>query len=134
MAKPTKRRVGMIVLDSNIIIYLSKNKLLIDDIFQDENEQYAISIITYMEILGYDFKNVKEENIIKAIIAQLNTIFIDSKIADKVIELKKRYKIKMPDAIICATTIANDAILITNDKRLKVVDDLKLIIKSYTLQ
>ena len=134
MAKPTKRRVGMIVLDSNIIIYLSKNKLLIDDIFQDENEQYAISIITYMEILGYDFKNVKEENIIKAIIAQLNTIFIDSKIADKVIELKKRYKIKMPDAIICATNIANDAILITNDKRLKVVDDLKLIIKSYTLQ
>ncbi len=124
----------MIILDSNIIIYLSKNKLLIDDIFQEENEQYVISIITYMEILGYDFENTQEENIIKAIIAQLNTIFINKKMADKVIDLKKRYKIKLPDAIICATAITNNATLITNDKRLKAIEDLKLIIKSYTLQ
>jgi predicted nucleic acid-binding protein len=134
VARTTKRRVVMIILDSNIIIYLSKNKLLLDDIFQDENKRYAISVITYMEILGYDFENIQEENIIKAIINQLDVIFIDKETADKVVQLKKRYKIKLPDAIICATAITTNATLITNDKRLKTIEDLNLIIKSYTLR
>lgn len=45
----------MVILDSNIIIYLSKNLLDIDRVFKSD-EIYAVSVISYMEVLGYDFK------------------------------------------------------------------------------
>ena len=37
----------MTILDSNAIIYLSKGLVSIDDIISDD-EEYAISVITYM--------------------------------------------------------------------------------------
>jgi len=50
----------MTILDSNVIIYLSKRLIDIDEIIFD-NEEYAISVITYMEVLGYAFESKKEE-------------------------------------------------------------------------
>ncbi len=51
MAKQTTRRVEMILLDSNIIIYLSKELIKIDEVFYNNNEIYAVSIIGYMEVM-----------------------------------------------------------------------------------
>ena len=47
-------------------------------------------------------------------------ISIDETIANEVIKLKQEKKIKLPDAIICATAIVNNTLLITNDIRLKI--------------
>ena len=46
----------MILLDSNTIIYLSKKLIKIDDILED-NTIPLVSVVTYMEVLGYDFKD-----------------------------------------------------------------------------
>lgn len=119
----------MIVLDSNTIIYLSKKIIQIDDIFND-NDDYRISVITYMEILGYPFNCKEEELFIKKLLSFLNILYIDKNISEKVIELRKKYKIKLPDAIICATAIDKNAILITNDIKLQNIEELK--IKSIT--
>jgi predicted nucleic acid-binding protein len=116
----------MTLLDSNTIIYLSKRLLSIDDIFIDKDDSYAISVITYMEVLGYDFDSTEEENFIKKLLSYLDILYIDEMIANEVINLKRKYKIKLPDAIICTTAILNDAILLTNDIRLKNIEKLKL--------
>ncbi len=129
MAKKTKRRVGMIILDSNTIIYLSKELIKADNIFS-QDEEYSVSIITYMEVLGYSFDLDEEKAFIEELFSYLNIIYIDEAIANRVIELRENNKIKLPDAIICATTLLNDAILITNDIRLKNIDNLKLKIVS----
>jgi predicted nucleic acid-binding protein len=125
MAKSTKRRLVMILLDSNTIIYLSKKIIKIDDIFND-NDDYRISVITYMEILGYAFSCKEEELFIKKLLSFLNILYIDKNISEKVIELRKKYKIKLPDAIICATAINKNAILITNDIKLQNIEELKI--------
>lgn len=125
MAKSTKRRLVMILLDSNTIIYLSKKIIKIDDIFND-NDDYRISVITYMEILGYTFSCKEEELFIKKLLSFLNILYIDKNISEKVIELRKKYKIKLPDAIICATAINKNAILITNDIKLQNIEELKI--------
>jgi predicted nucleic acid-binding protein len=52
-----------ILLDSNVIISISKNKIDIDRLFYDF-DIFIVSIITYMEVLGYEFKNVSERKII----------------------------------------------------------------------
>ncbi|GFO75617.1 hypothetical protein BPLS_P2942 [Bathymodiolus platifrons methanotrophic gill symbiont] len=97
----------------------------IETIFSDD-EEYAVSVITYMEVLGYDFDSNEEREFIEELLSSLTIIYIDEAISNKVIELKKVVKIKLPDAIICATTILYNSVLITNDIRLKNIQELKL--------
>jgi len=126
MAKQTTRRVEMILLDSNIIIYLSKELIKIDEVFYNNNEIYAVSIIGYMEVMGFSFVSMEEKEFIENLFSCLSIIYIDEKIAKKTIELRCQYKIKLPDAIICATTILNNGILCSNDIKLKTIEKLNL--------
>ena len=115
----------MSILDSNTIIYLSKEIISIDDILE-ENQDISISVITYTEVLGYDFDSEKEEEFIRNFLNCFDIIYIDEIIVEIVIGLRKKYKIKLPDAIICASAILNKKTLITNDTRLKKIDELTL--------
>ena len=62
-----------------------------------------------------------------------NILYIDEIIADKTIELRKKYKIKLPDAIIAATAIVYNLILVSRN----ITDFNKIeginIINPYTL-
>ncbi len=118
--------MAMTLLDSNTIIYLSKRLISIDDIFIDKDDRYAVSAITYMEVLGYDFESIEEEKFIKKLLSYMDLLYIDEMIVNAVINLKRKYKIKLPDAIICSTAILNDAILVTNDIRLQKIENIKL--------
>ncbi|MCD4818951.1 MAG: type II toxin-antitoxin system VapC family toxin [Candidatus Cloacimonetes bacterium] len=115
----------MNILDSNIIIYLSKRIFNVDNVIF-ENQEYAISIITYMEVLGYDFESEDEEIFIKELLQLFTLIYINERIVQKVIELRKKYKLKLPDAIICASVIENNAKFITNDIRLQNIEELEI--------
>jgi len=97
----------------------------IDDIL-NEDQRCAISVISYMEVLGYDFNLKEEENFICSLLNYLEIIYIDENIANKVIKLRKNNRIKLPDAIICASAMINNATLVSNDIRLKSIPDLKL--------
>ena len=114
-----------ILLDSNIVIYLSQKKLTVNDVFE-YNKKYSISIITYMEILSYNFPTKEEESFIRKILSLFEIIDISKDIANKVIELKKTRKIKLPDAIIVATALQYNYILYTNDKQLHTINNLKI--------
>ena len=115
----------MLLLDSNVLIYLSKELISIDDILED-NQRCAVSIISYMEVLGYNFDLKEEEEFVCSLLNYLEIIYIDENIASKVIELRKNNKIKLPDAIICASAMINHATLISNDIKLKVIPGLSL--------
>jgi len=114
-----------ILLDSNIVIYLSQKKLNIDEIFE-ENKSYFISLITYMEILSYNFSSQEEETFIRKLLSLFQIIDITQEIANKVIDLKKNRKIKLPDAIIVATALVYDYTLYSNDRQLHNIKDLHI--------
>ncbi len=116
---------SQVILDSNIVIYLSQKKLSIDEVFEDDKE-YAISLVTYMEILSFNFPSKEEERFVRKLLSFFRIIDITKVIAKEVIELKKKRKIKLPDAIIVATTLVEDAILYTNDKQLHSVEYLNI--------
>ncbi|MBC8385378.1 MAG: type II toxin-antitoxin system VapC family toxin [Candidatus Cloacimonetes bacterium] len=112
------------LLDSNIVIYLSKNILNFDTL-ASKYEEFYISIITYMEVLGYKFKTQDEKIIISELFAQFEIINIDLSIADTVISIRNNHKIKLPDAIILATAKNSDCDLITRN-----ISDFTKIIKT----
>ncbi len=108
------------LLDSNILIYLSKNELPFSIL--DQFVALFVSIISYMEVLGYRFSNSKEENFVKELVSMFNVRFIDQEIAENVIDIRKQYRIKLPDAIIAATANTDDLCLVTRN-----IEDFKNI-------
>jgi len=108
------------LLDSNVIIYLSRRELDLD--FADQFDTLSISVITYMEILGYNFSDQSEERFIYDFLSAFHTYFVDQEIAEGVIQIQKNKRIKLPDAIIASTAILNDLCLITRN-----VDDFSNI-------
>lgn len=75
-----------------------------------------ISVISKMELLGWTFKSPTDEQKAKDFVDELNVISLTDTIADKTIEIRKsRPKTKLPDAIIAATALVNDMVLITRN-------------------
>ena len=103
-----------LLLDTNILIYLSRKEMELDS-FAGTGDLMGISVITYMESLGYAFKNEQEEKIMDSLCKYLNVIHLDNEIVSQVIALRKEGKIKLPDAIILATAIVNDMQLVTHN-------------------
>ena len=101
------------LFDSNIIIYLSKRELPLSIV--DQFDEILISVITYMEILGYNFSNSEEEAFIIDLLSVFKIIYIDRKIADIVVKIRKKKRIKLPDAIISATAISEGLYLVTRN-------------------
>ena len=108
------------LLDSNIIIYLSKREVPLS--FLDQFDEHYISVITYMEVLGYQFRNPREEEFIREMIEVFRILFIDKKIADMAIEIRRKRRIKLPDAIIAATAKALNLHLVTRN-----IDDFEKV-------
>jgi len=108
------------LLDSNIIIYLSKREVPLS--FLDQFDEHYISVITYMKVLGYQFRNPKEEAFIREMVEVFRIIFIDQKIADMAIEIRKNRRMKLPDSIIAATAKTLNFCLVTRN-----IDDFKKV-------
>lgn len=101
------------LLDSNIIIYLSKRELPLS--FLNHFETVFISVISYIEVLGYNFPDKKEEEFVNELVSLFSVRFVDQKIAEYVIDLRKLLPIKLPDAVIAGTALADGLCLITRN-------------------
>ena len=104
------------LIDTNVILDFmggrlpAKSEYILSEIIDD---QINLSAINKIELLG--FSNVEQEIIDLVSFAVI--YHIDDDIIDKTIELRKKYKIKLPDAIIAATAIVNDFVLISHNFR-----------------
>jgi predicted nucleic acid-binding protein len=61
----------------------------------------------------------------RKLLAKMCRIELDSHIREATINLRREYRLKLPDALIDACAIYYDAILLTNDKRLLSIPGLR---------
>jgi predicted nucleic acid-binding protein len=125
------------ILDSNTIIFASKEPIDVDELFSRYDEFYA-SVITYAEVYAFDFQNSIEKDITDEIFRNLQIIEVTQEIADQAIIYRKNKskKIKLPDAIILASAKYVNADLLSDDWDdfqnidsdvvVKDIDDLKI--------
>lgn len=104
------------LFDTNVLIYLSQGNLKLSD-FNSSDETLSISVITYMEALGYPFERLAEEELMNELCNHLNLIHLSPDIIAKVIEIRKTSKIKLPDAIKAATAMNFNLILVTRNTK-----------------
>ena len=100
------------LLDTNIIIYLSKKNIEFDKV-AEPNDKLYISVITYIKVLRYRFTNKHEKLFIEELCRYLSVIELEKRIVEKVIQIRQLNKIKLPDAIILSTALVNNLELIT---------------------
>ncbi|XVN42271.1 MAG: type II toxin-antitoxin system VapC family toxin [Candidatus Rickettsia vulgarisii] len=102
------------LFDTNILIdYLlgieeARNEL-------SEYKDPQISIITKIEILVGTTKD--DESIVREFLGNFTIINLNEEICEIVISLRKKHKIKIPDAIIWATAKYNNSLLITRNTK-----------------
>jgi len=101
-----------VIFDTNVLIYLSKYTLDPDKILK---EKAAISVITKIEALGFNFSNKDEHQLLQDICNELEVIPLTDLIAEETIKLRTNYRIKLPDAIIYATAFVQNMPLLTNN-------------------
>ena len=111
------------VADTNALIYLlNGNSCMLPFL----NKNLAFSVISEMELLSFSGITEEEENNIKALLNDCEEIFLLKDVKDKAIELRKKYKIKLPDAIVAASAIVSNLPLITADKGFNQIQELNL--------
>ena len=115
------------LIDTNVIIeYISgilpkgSAEVAYDAIENDFN----ISVINRIEILGHPAANDE----LSDFLGLAHQYELTPAVTEKTIELRKTYKIKLPDAIIAATALLNSLTLITRDTNdFRKINGLKVI-------
>jgi predicted nucleic acid-binding protein len=109
---------GKFVLDTNTIIYhLQGLKLWTDFINDLPPDQALVSVITRMELLAWDGLTSNDEKQARNFLDLLVKIIpLSYPIENEAILLRRKARLKLPDAIVAATAVVSDAVLVTNDK------------------
>jgi predicted nucleic acid-binding protein len=79
------------------------------------DEQPLVSVITKIELLGFNTATIEEQTIAETFIEASLVFNLDDAVINQTIDLRKEYRIKLPDAIIAATAIAYNLTLITRN-------------------
>lgn len=114
-----------VLLDTNIVLYLLDGDETLAE-FLNEKRLY-ISIITEIELLSFWEISEKEQIQIQNFLSDCLIININPKIKDESVIIRKKFKSKLPDSIIAATSLYLDLPLITSDSGFKKFDNIQLI-------
>ncbi len=110
--------------DTNFLIFTSQKNPVVES-FLDYN--IGISFISEMELLGVFSISKTQKNNMQDIIDECFVIEMNVNIKQKAIQIKQKYKIKLPDAIIAATAIHYNIPFISADSNFKVIQELDLL-------
>ncbi len=119
------------LIDSNIIIYYLNGDEEIFAFIEQHKALSSISIITYYEVLNYDFDE-EEERVVKEFLDGFKIINISKNIIHQALQNRKNKKIKMADNFILSTAqLLNLELVTQNIKDFQAFDiQLKSIIRS----
>ena len=104
------------LLDTNTVLDYMGNKLpdkakiALAQIIDDE---INLSVINKIELLGF----TKVEQDLVDFVSCSNIYPMDDDIVEKTIEVRRLYKLKLPDAVIAATALHNGFTLVTNNTK-----------------
>lgn len=114
-----------ILLDTNTVLYILGGDQTLTEFLADK--KLYISIITEIELLSYKHLTAKDLKTITNFINEIHVENISQEIKELSIKIRRSSKLKIPDCIIAATSIALNIPLISADKDLKSIESLDLI-------
>lgn len=110
------------LLDTNAVIYPLNGRLA----YPLSVGQYSVSIITEIELLSFSDLSDGEGQKIRDFLVLLDRVRLTDAVRDETIRLRRKNRLKLPDAIIAASALTHDATLLTNDQVFSSIDGLVL--------
>ena len=110
------------VLDTNVVLYLLGRRL----VNPLPIGTFYISIITEMEMLSYSAIADDEMVRVQEFLSEVTIVGLNENVKNDAIALRKKYRLKLPDAIVCATALAVNARLLSNDAQLRRVAEINV--------
>ena len=87
----------------------------------------TISVITQIEALSWVSPDGSKEQVVKSFINDATVLALAPAVVNQCVSIRRNRKIKIPDAIIAATAIANNLRLITSDNDFNNIPGLQVI-------
>ena len=109
------------VVDTNIFILLFNNRLA--EAIPEGRLGY--SVVTEIELLSFSGLSAEDEQLIRQHLKSLIRVPLDEVVSQQAIALRRRHRLKIPDAIVAASAAISDAVLLTNDQKLLKVGGIK---------
>lgn len=113
------------LVDTNILIKLFDGNTDLINLLDEQN--IFISFITEMELLSKPNLTKSQIVIVKNLIRDLFLINMNEDIKALAIQIRRNYRVKLPDAIIAATGIYLNIPLITMDRDFQSIEKLKMV-------
>lgn len=117
------------LLDTNSIVYLLRGNNSISKIIA-QADWIGISIISKLEFLSFRGLLDSEKYLFEMFLNRVNVIDIQEKnntLLEMIVGVRKKFKLKLPDAIILSTAIVEDCVLVTGDKEILKLADFSFI-------
>jgi len=118
------------LIDTNAVIeYLGQQLPASGMEFMNEviNAVPTISVVTKIEVLGFNAPD-NHYKLLTDFMDDATVLDLSNKVVDATIQIRKTHKTKLPDAVIAATALVYDLILIThNISDFKKIEGLKVI-------
>ena len=102
------------LIDSNIAIYASQSQHIALRLFLDSVSR-SVSIVSYVEALGYHRLTVDAENYITDFFRGSIILPLTDAVANQAIALRQQRRMGLGDAIIAATAIVHNLTLVTHN-------------------
>lgn len=116
-------------LDTNAIIELLKENEELKKATETA-DAISISIISELEFKSFTNLSKSDRRLFDSFTSMINVFDLQSSnstLKNKIIEIRNTYHLKLPDSIIAASAIINNATLVTADSDFKRVKELKII-------
>lgn len=107
-------RAVVYLIDTNIIIYYLEGEQAAVSFLRTHRGKLAISSVTWMETLSYPL-SADEEQVVRAFLHEFRLIEISSPVMELSVKVRRMKKMKLPDAIIAASAVHHDLILVTRN-------------------
>jgi predicted nucleic acid-binding protein len=114
-----------LLADTNILLYLLQGNDTIRLLLQDK--VIVISFITELELLGFAKLTMKEEKQIQQLLQSCIIVQLNDSIKLNYVKLRRKYNLRMADAVIAATALSQNIPLITADKHFRNIEQLELV-------
>lgn len=115
-----------VLVDTNVFINLGSGNKNVDKNLLGNTLYY--SIITEIELLGFHGITENEKIFFTDVLSECIALEVSYSIRISAIELRRKYKLKTPDAIIAASAMELKIPLLTTDTDFKKVKELNVII------
>ncbi|MCF8236443.1 MAG: PIN domain-containing protein [Bacteroidales bacterium] len=115
-----------LLCDTNPLIYLLNGNMETAEYL--DGKQLWISVITELELFGKQNLNKNEIKEINALVDNCFVAELNPQIKQITKNLMQEKSVKLPDAIIAATSVYLDIPLLTFDAGFEKLDDIKLIL------